>query len=73
MDHIVVLIAITGLVLIITARKKIEQMIKVSVFYPNEEGKKFDMDSYIKGHISMVQEFCGEAIRGLSVEQGLVV
>ena len=46
-------------------------MIKVSVLYPNEEGKKFDMDYYTKGHIAMVQEFCGEAIKGLSVEQGL--
>ncbi len=30
-------------------------MIKVSVFYPNEEGKKFDMDYYSGKHMPMVQ------------------
>jgi len=31
-------------------------MIKVTVFYPNEEGKKFDMDYYTGTHLPMVQE-----------------
>ncbi len=30
-------------------------MIKVSVFYPNEEGKKFDMDYYSGKHMPLVQ------------------
>jgi uncharacterized protein (TIGR02118 family) len=46
-------------------------MIKVSAFYPNEEGKKFDMDYYLNTHIPMVQEKCGAAIKGGGVEQGL--
>jgi uncharacterized protein (TIGR02118 family) len=46
-------------------------MIKVSAFYPNEEGKKFDMDYYLNSHIPMVQEMCGAAIKGGAVEQGL--
>jgi hypothetical protein len=29
-------------------------MIKVSVFYANEEGKKFDMDYYLNSHIPLV-------------------
>ena len=29
-------------------------MIKVSVLYPNEEGKKFDMDYYLGKHMPMV-------------------
>ncbi len=29
-------------------------MIKVSVFYPNEEGKKFDMDYYSGKHMPLV-------------------
>lgn len=29
-------------------------MIKVSVLYPNEPGKKFDLDYYINKHIPMV-------------------
>ena len=46
-------------------------MIKLSVFYPNEEGKKFDMDYYLNSHIPMVQEKLGAALKGGAVEQGL--
>ena len=46
-------------------------MIKVSVFYPYEEGKKFDMDYYLSSHIPMVQEKLGAALKGGAVEQGL--
>ena len=46
-------------------------MIKFSIFYPNEEGKKFDMDYYINSHIPMIQEKLGGAVKGGSVDQGL--
>jgi len=46
-------------------------MIKLSVFYPNEEGKKFDMDYYCNSHIPMVQEKLGAAVKGGAVDQGL--
>jgi uncharacterized protein (TIGR02118 family) len=46
-------------------------MIKLSAFYPNEEGKKFDMDYYCNSHIPMVQEKLGAAVKGGAVEQGL--
>ena len=46
-------------------------MIKLTVFYPNEEGKKFDMDYYCNSHIPMVQEKLGAAVKGGAVEQGL--
>ncbi len=46
-------------------------MIKFSVFYPNQEGKKFDMDYYLNSHIPMVQEKLGEAVKGGAVDQGL--
>ena len=46
-------------------------MIKVSVFYPNEKGKKFDMDYYCNSHIPMVQKKLGSALKGGAVEQGL--
>ncbi len=46
-------------------------MIKVSVFYPNNEGSKFDMDYYCKSHIPMVQAKLGAALKGVSVEQGV--
>jgi uncharacterized protein (TIGR02118 family) len=46
-------------------------MIKVSVFYPNGEGKSFDMDYYLNKHIPMVKSHAGEALKSISVEQGL--
>jgi uncharacterized protein (TIGR02118 family) len=46
-------------------------MIKVSVFYPNEEGKKFDMGYYFNKHIPMVQQKLGAACKRVAVEQGL--
>ena len=46
-------------------------MIKVSVFYPNEEGKKFDMEYYCNKHIPMVLGKLGDACKGGTVEQGL--
>ena len=46
-------------------------MIKVSVFYANEEGKKFDMDYYLNSHIPMVQEKLGDTLKGGAVDQGL--
>jgi uncharacterized protein (TIGR02118 family) len=46
-------------------------MIKVSVFYPNKEGSKFDMGYYLNSHIPMVQKKCGASLKGGSVDQGL--
>lgn len=46
-------------------------MIKVSVLYPNQEGKTFDMDYYCNKHIPMVAELLGNAVKGASVEEGL--
>jgi len=46
-------------------------MIKVSVFYPNTEGKKFDMAYYCNKHIPMVQQKLGAACKRVNVEQGL--
>ncbi len=46
-------------------------MIKVSVFYPNDEGKMFDMAYYCNNHIPMVQEKLGAACKGVGVDYGL--
>lgn len=46
-------------------------MIKVSVFYPNEEGRKFDMKYYCENHIPMVRQRLGAACKGVAVEQGV--
>ena len=46
-------------------------MIKVSVFYPNNEGAKFDIDYYCNQHIPMVRQKLGPACKNAEAEQGL--
>ena len=46
-------------------------VIKVSVFYPNTTGSRFDMPYYLNKHIPMVQQKLGAALKGASVEHGL--
>ena len=46
-------------------------MIKVSVFYPDREGSKFDMDYYCNSHIPMVREKLDPACKNVAVEHGI--
>lgn len=47
-------------------------MIKVSVLYPNEEGKKFDLDYYTGTHIPMVHQRLDSAgLIRTEVEKGI--
>jgi len=46
-------------------------MIKVSVFYPNVEGKKFDADYYLNKHLPFVKKKLGAALKRTSVDMGL--
>ena len=46
-------------------------MIKVSVLYPNQEGKTFNMDYYLKHHMPLVKNRLGAACKGMAVEQAL--
>jgi uncharacterized protein (TIGR02118 family) len=46
-------------------------MIVFTVMYPNEPGKRFDMDYYCSTHIAMVKEKVGDALKRVSVERGL--
>lgn len=46
-------------------------MIKVSVFYPNSEGCKFDIDYYCNSHMPMVKDRLGDACKGIAVDSGL--
>jgi uncharacterized protein (TIGR02118 family) len=46
-------------------------MIKLSVFYPNGEGKTFDMDYYTNKHPPLVWRLLGDACKGAQVEGGL--
>jgi len=46
-------------------------MIKVSVMYPNIDGKKFDMDYYISSHVPLVSKTLGDVLQGASFDKGL--
>jgi uncharacterized protein (TIGR02118 family) len=46
-------------------------VIKISVFYPTQDGGRFDMDYYLRVHIPMVREKLGAACKSVAVEQGL--
>lgn len=46
-------------------------MIKVSVLYPNGEGKTFDMDYYMNSHAPLVTDTLGDALVEVSYDKGL--
>lgn len=46
-------------------------MIKVSVFYPSGEGKKFNMDYYCSKHMALAKQLLGAKLRGVAAEKGL--
>ena len=46
-------------------------MIRFSVLYPATDGRKFDMDYYLKTHIPLFQKRLGAAIKDIRVEQGM--
>jgi len=46
-------------------------MIKVSVFYPNTLGAKFDFDYYTRSHLPMVRDKLGSACMGVAADKGL--
>jgi uncharacterized protein (TIGR02118 family) len=48
-------------------------MIKISIFYPNTPGARFDMDYYLPIHMPMsIEKLCaGQGFRGVSVERGV--
>ncbi|MBL6752049.1 MAG: EthD family reductase [Nevskia sp.] len=46
-------------------------MIRVSIFYPNTEGSRFDVDYYVNSHIPMVAGKLKPALKGVWVDRGL--
>ena len=46
-------------------------MTKVTILYPNGEGKTFDMDYYSNSHMPMVADLLGDAMKGFAIDQGI--
>ncbi len=46
-------------------------MIKASVFYPNSEGKKFDLDYYCTKHFTLLTDLMGESLKSVGFESEL--
>ena len=46
-------------------------MIKLSVLYPNGEGKKFDKEYYLNKHMPLSIKLQGSAIKSVTVETGI--
>src|ERR1700754_5202622 len=44
-------------------------MIKVTILYPNGDGKTFDMDYYSKKHMPMVAKLLGGALKSLGIDK----
>lgn len=46
-------------------------MIKVTILYPNAEGKKFDMDYYTTKHFPLLRTLCGDALKATAIDKGI--
>ncbi len=46
-------------------------MIKVTILYPNGEGKKFDMDYYSNKHMPMLAELFGDQLKQYEIDKGI--
>ena len=46
-------------------------MVKVTVFYPNDDGNKFDMNYYLGTHIPLVRKLLGAACTNAAVDHGI--
>ena len=48
-----------------------EGMVKMTIFYPNIEGKEFDMDYYSNKHMPMAVNLFGNSLKAMSIDKGL--
>lgn len=46
-------------------------MIKVTILYPNSEGKKFDMDYYSTKHMPMIASLLGDSLKMFEIDKGI--
>ena len=46
-------------------------MIKVTILYPNGDGKKFDMDYYSSKHMPLVASLLGDSLKLFGIDKGI--
>ncbi len=46
-------------------------MIKVTILYPNEDGKTFDMEYYSNKHMPMVASLLGDSLKLFTIDKGI--
>ncbi|MEW7291853.1 EthD family reductase [Aquimarina sp. 2304DJ70-9] len=46
-------------------------MLKVTILYPNDDGKTFDMDYYSNTHMPMVARVLGDSLKLLAIDKGI--
>lgn len=46
-------------------------MIKVTILYPNGDGKKFDMDYYSTKHMPLVASLLGDSLKAFEIDKGI--
>ncbi len=51
--------------------KNKKDMIKVTILYPNGDGKTFDMDYYSNKHMPMIASLFGESLKWVTIDKGI--
>lgn len=46
-------------------------MVKVTILYPNGDGKRFDMDYYSNKHMPMIASLLGDSLKLFEIDKGL--
>ena len=46
-------------------------MIKVTILYPNGDGKKFDMDYYSTKHMPLIASLLGDSLKLIEIDRGI--
>jgi uncharacterized protein (TIGR02118 family) len=46
-------------------------MIKMTILYPNGEGKTFDMNYYANKHMTMAKTLMGDSVKIIAIDKGL--
>ncbi len=55
----------------IDAPKTKKGMVKVTIMYPNDDGKTFDMDYYSTNHMPMLANVMGDSLKFYEIDKGI--